>query len=160
MGLDAWSLLNQTAAERILPAAEKYNMGISCATPLEIGVLATGPSQALAEGRRNFSLEWLAQVGKIENLCNQYEIPSWRLHCSGARAIRRSRAKFQVVERQKKLRRTRKRDLWKSPKHSGTTWRRWSDTGKRASIGSDRDDQRLGSGVSMHDLPVRWNDKS
>ena len=71
---DAWSLLNQTAAERILPAAEKYNMGICCATPLEIGVLATGPSQALAEGRRNFSTECLARVGEIEELCKQYEI--------------------------------------------------------------------------------------
>ena len=40
---DAWSLLTQEAAERILPAAEKYNIGISCATPLEIGLLATGP---------------------------------------------------------------------------------------------------------------------
>ena len=34
---DAWTLLTQEAAERILPAAEKYNIGISCATPLEIG---------------------------------------------------------------------------------------------------------------------------
>ena len=72
---DAWSMLNQTAAERILPAAEKYNMGICCATPLEIGVLATGPSQALAEGRRNFSTECLVRVGEIEDLCKQYEIP-------------------------------------------------------------------------------------
>ena len=40
---DAWTLLTQEAAERILPAAEKYNIGISCATPLEIGLLATGP---------------------------------------------------------------------------------------------------------------------
>ena len=74
MRLDAWSLLNQSAAERILPAAEKYNMGISCATPLDIGVPTTGPSQALAEGRRNFSPECLAHVGKIEDLCDQYEI--------------------------------------------------------------------------------------
>ena len=39
---DAWSLLNQLAAQRILPAAEKHNVGISCATPLEVGLLATG----------------------------------------------------------------------------------------------------------------------
>ncbi|MCY3821201.1 MAG: aldo/keto reductase [Gammaproteobacteria bacterium] len=71
---DAWSLLNQTAAEEILPAAEKYNMGISCATPLEIGLLATGPSRASAEGRRKFSPECLAHVGNIEDLCHQYGI--------------------------------------------------------------------------------------
>jgi len=71
---DAWSLLNQTAAERILPAAEKFNMGLCCATPLEIGVLATGPSKALAEGRRTFSEECLARVGEIEALCHRYGI--------------------------------------------------------------------------------------
>jgi len=72
---DAWSLLNQTAAQRILPAADKHNVGIVCATPLEIGLLATGASKAPKSARRNFSPECLAQVGKIEDLCNQYEIP-------------------------------------------------------------------------------------
>ncbi|MCZ6675626.1 MAG: aldo/keto reductase, partial [Candidatus Poribacteria bacterium] len=37
---NAWSLLNQRAAERILPAAEKHNVGICCGTPLERGLLA------------------------------------------------------------------------------------------------------------------------
>ena len=50
-------------------------MGIVCATPLEIGLLATGASQAVRSGRRNFSPECLAHVDKIEGLCNQYEIP-------------------------------------------------------------------------------------
>ena len=40
---EAWSLLNQLAAERILPAAEKHNVGLVVATPLERGLLATGP---------------------------------------------------------------------------------------------------------------------
>ena len=44
---DAWSLLNQLALERILPAAEKYNVGIFCGTPLEIGLLATGRPPAI-----------------------------------------------------------------------------------------------------------------
>jgi len=72
---EAWSMLNQHGAERILPAAEKFNMGIFCATPLEIGLLATGTSNVSDEGRRNFSEACLAHVGKIEELCNQYETP-------------------------------------------------------------------------------------
>ena len=72
---DAWSLLNQEAAERILPAAEKYNIGISCATPLEVGVLATGPIPGRDYGRREFSQECLDHVTKIQRLCQDYEIP-------------------------------------------------------------------------------------
>ena len=72
---DAWSLLNQEAAERILPAAEKYNIGISCATPLEIGLLATGPIPGKDYGRREFSQECLDHVAKIQRLCQDYEIP-------------------------------------------------------------------------------------
>ena len=72
---DAWSLLNQEAAERILPAAEKYNIGISCATPLEVGVLATGPIPGRDYGRRQFSQACLDHVAKIQRLCQDYEIP-------------------------------------------------------------------------------------
>ena len=72
---DAWSLLNQEAAERILPAAEKYNIGISCATPLEIGLLATGPIPGRDYGRRQFSQECLDHVAKIQRLCQDYGIP-------------------------------------------------------------------------------------
>ena len=39
---EAWSFLNQLAAERILPAAEMHNVGLIVATPLERGLLATG----------------------------------------------------------------------------------------------------------------------
>ena len=72
---DAWSLLNQEAAERILPAAEKYNIGISCATPLEVGLLATGPMPGVDYGKRHFSQECLDHVAKIQRLCQDYEIP-------------------------------------------------------------------------------------
>ncbi len=72
---DAWSLLNQLAAERILPAAKKHNVGISCATPLEKGLLATGPIPGKNYGGRNFSQECLSHVGKIQNLCQDYKIP-------------------------------------------------------------------------------------
>ena len=71
---DAWSLLNQLAAQRILPAAEKYNVGIFCGTPLEVGLLATGKPPAIGS-RRNFSPACLARVAEIEALCETYEIP-------------------------------------------------------------------------------------
>ena len=72
---NAWSLLNQVAAERILPAAEKYNTGISCGTPLERGLLATGPVEGAQYVRRNFTPECLSHVGKIQDLCRDYDIP-------------------------------------------------------------------------------------
>ena len=72
---NAWSLLNQIAAERILPAAEKHNTGISCGTPLERGLLATGPVDGATYVMRNFSPECVAHVGKIQNLCKAYDIP-------------------------------------------------------------------------------------
>lgn len=72
---NAWSLLNQIAADRILPAAEKYNTGISCGTPLERGLLATGPVDGATYVRRNFSPECVAQVGKMQDLCKAYDIP-------------------------------------------------------------------------------------
>lgn len=71
---DAWSLLNQEAAERILPAAERHNIGISCATPLEVGLLATGPIADVDYGRRDFSQACLDHVGRIQRLCQDYEI--------------------------------------------------------------------------------------
>ena len=72
---DAWSLLNQEAAERILPAAKKHNVGISCATPFEVGLLATGPMPGVDYGRRNFSQACLEHVAKIQHLCQDYQIP-------------------------------------------------------------------------------------
>ncbi len=72
---NAWSLLNQIAAERILPAAEKHNVGISCGTPLERGLLATGPVEGAEYARRNFSSECVAHVGKMQELCKSHGIP-------------------------------------------------------------------------------------
>jgi D-threo-aldose 1-dehydrogenase len=52
---DSWSLLNLTAAERILPAAERFNIGLVVATPLERGLLA--------------------HVATIQALCQTHDIP-------------------------------------------------------------------------------------
>ena len=72
---DAWSLLNQRASTWIFPAAEKHDVGIVLATPLERGLLATGPTQANQYLNRNFSEAVLNHVGKLKNLCLDYEIP-------------------------------------------------------------------------------------
>ena len=72
---EAWSLLNQLAAERILPAAEKHNVGIVVATPVERGLLATGPVSGTNYLARNFSQKCLDHVGRIHALCNDHGIP-------------------------------------------------------------------------------------
>ena len=72
---EAWSLLNQLAAERILPAAEKHNVGLVIATPLERGLLATGPSTGTHYLARNFSQTCLDHVSRIQDLCSSYKIP-------------------------------------------------------------------------------------
>ena len=72
---DAWSLLNQTAAELIFPAAERHNVGITLATPIERGLLATGPVPGMNYLARNFSQECLDHVVKIQRLCEAYGVP-------------------------------------------------------------------------------------
>ncbi|GIV76730.1 MAG: oxidoreductase [Litorilinea sp.] len=71
----AWSLLNQYAARRILPAAEKHNVGLVIATPIERGLLATGPQPGNVYYDRNYSPACQAHVGKIQALCQAYQIP-------------------------------------------------------------------------------------
>jgi D-threo-aldose 1-dehydrogenase len=71
----AWSLLNQLAAERILPAAVRHNVGLVIATPLERGILATGPIRGAYYFDRNYSQACQDQVGKIKALCDAHNIP-------------------------------------------------------------------------------------
>ena len=65
---EAWSLLNQLAAERILPASEKHNVGLVVATPLERGLLATGPISDINYLARNFSQDCLDPVQNSDTL--------------------------------------------------------------------------------------------
>lgn len=72
----AWSLINQTAAKRILPAAEKHNIGIIITTAIERGLLATGELvRGVCYHQRNFTPELLAHVQKIHLLCCEFGIP-------------------------------------------------------------------------------------
>ena len=72
---DAWSLLNRTADQLIFPAVEKHNVGIALATPLERGLLATGPLPGQSYVNRNFSQGVLDHVGEIQALCDDHGIP-------------------------------------------------------------------------------------
>ncbi len=75
---EAYSLLNQTATERIFPAAERFDMGIVIATPFEVGLLAMGVDRYLQlpqkDAKRSFSQECLEHVRKIEALCARYGV--------------------------------------------------------------------------------------
>ena len=72
---EAWSLLNQLAAEHILTAAENHNVGLVVATPVERGLLATGPTPGTDYLARNFSQRCLDHVSNIQNLCEAHGIP-------------------------------------------------------------------------------------
>lgn len=71
----AWSLINLLAADRILPAAEKHNVGLVIATPIERGLLATGPIPGAHYFDRNYSAEVQAHVGRIKALCDRFDVP-------------------------------------------------------------------------------------
>jgi D-threo-aldose 1-dehydrogenase len=72
---EAYSLLNLRATERIFPAAQKFGMGIVIAVPLEKGLLATGAKAWTGHFRRSFSPEVLAQVARMEEVCDRHGVP-------------------------------------------------------------------------------------
>ena len=72
----AWTLINQTAFRRILPAAIKWNVGIVGAAPIERGLLVTGPPKKNIEYLgRVFPGECLDHVAKIQALCQEFNVP-------------------------------------------------------------------------------------
>jgi D-threo-aldose 1-dehydrogenase len=75
---DAFSLLNQVALERILPAAERFGMGVVVATPLEKGLLAVGSravdTPGVVPSTRHFSAEVVARVAAIEEVCARHGV--------------------------------------------------------------------------------------
>ncbi len=72
---DSWSLINQVALKDVFPSAEKHNVGLVTATPIERGLLATGPIGNGAYLARHFSQACLDHVAKIQSLCNDHDIP-------------------------------------------------------------------------------------
>ncbi len=72
----AWSLINQFALQRVLPAAIKHNVGLVIATSLERGLLATGPQpEEVVYYDRNYTPECQAHVGRMQQLCQAHGIP-------------------------------------------------------------------------------------
>src|SRR5712691_1036715 len=75
---NAYSLVNRVALERIFPAAERFGMGVVVASPLGGGggLLATGVRGARWDELVNrYTPASLAQVERLEELCNQYQVP-------------------------------------------------------------------------------------
>ncbi|MDA0708684.1 MAG: aldo/keto reductase [bacterium] len=72
---DAWSLLNRKAESLVFPAIEKHHVGVALATPLERGLLATGPVPGRNYLNRNFGESTLNRVSKIKELCLGYGVP-------------------------------------------------------------------------------------
>lgn len=71
---ECWSLLNQRATERILPAAEKHGVGLVGATPLERGLLATGEVRGRNYLARRFTPEVMDHVARIQGLCADHGV--------------------------------------------------------------------------------------
>lgn len=73
---DAWSLINQKAAQKIFPEAERWNTGLIVTTAIERGLLATGyPLAGVNYHGRNFTPELIRHVGRIKALCDRFQIP-------------------------------------------------------------------------------------
>lgn len=70
-----WSLLSQKIGRRLLPAAERLDVGLLIATPLERGLLATGPVPGQPHRARHFSAEALDYVRDLQALCSRYGVP-------------------------------------------------------------------------------------
>ncbi len=72
---ESWSLLNQHALKRILPAAEEHDVGLLCATPIERGILVNGPVSSTGNYlNRNPSAACIEHVYKIKGLCEHHGI--------------------------------------------------------------------------------------
>jgi len=71
---DAWSLLNRSAERYIFSAAAEHEVGIVLATPLERGLLATGPVEGIDYLNRDFTLEIVEHAGKIKQVCEDYGV--------------------------------------------------------------------------------------
>ncbi len=72
---DALSLINQLAEDRILPAAIQHDVGLVIATPVERGLLATGPVDGINYLARSFSPTCLDHVARIQDLCEDHGVP-------------------------------------------------------------------------------------
>jgi len=72
---DSWSLINQIAEREIFAAAARHDVGLVGATPLERGLLVTGPQENTKYLNRVFGQDCLDHVSNIQRLCRNYDLP-------------------------------------------------------------------------------------
>ena len=72
---DSWSLINRVAEREIFAAAARHDVGLVAATPLERGLLVTGPVEDTRYLNRIFSAECLAHVSRIQRMCADHDVP-------------------------------------------------------------------------------------
>ncbi len=72
---DSWSLINQIADREIFAEAQKHDTGLVGATPLERGLLVTGPLENTLYLNRVFGRDCLNHVSQIMDLCARYAVP-------------------------------------------------------------------------------------
>lgn len=72
---DSWSLINRIAERELFAAAAQHDVGLIAATPLERGLLVTGPQENTRYLNRRFSQECLDHVACIQQLCADYAVP-------------------------------------------------------------------------------------
>lgn len=72
---DCWSLINHVAEREIFAAAARHDVGLVGATPLERGLLVTGPQENTKYLNRVFGQDCLDHVSKIQQLCGRFDVP-------------------------------------------------------------------------------------
>ena len=72
---DSWSLINLTAEQEIFAAAAEHDVGLVSATPVERGLLVTGPQANTRYLNRQFGQDCLDHVSQIKALCERYAVP-------------------------------------------------------------------------------------
>ena len=68
-------MINRIAEREIFVEAANHDVGLVAATPLERGLLVTGPRDDAKYLNRVFGQECLDQVSKIQALCADYGLP-------------------------------------------------------------------------------------
>ena len=71
---DCWSLINHIAAREISAEAARHDVGLVGATPLERGLLVTGPRKDTKYLNRIFPQDCLDHVSIIQRLCARYDV--------------------------------------------------------------------------------------
>lgn len=70
-----YTLIDRSAAERLLPACETRGIAVLLAAPFDSGILATGAIEGATYNYQPATPEISAQVRRIEAICRQYDVP-------------------------------------------------------------------------------------